>query len=141
MASPTRTPSGQAGPSRQQLWRAAKGRMRRALEEGFYLEAIALQESMIADRLESLLDGGDGIRMQTLGRLISAATGLLDRSTLAAIDEWRNDRNAALHQMVKHGEGFDHGWRERIAYAHLVALRGIRVIQVTDSAVRAAKRR
>jgi len=70
--------------------------MRRSLEDGFYVEAIALQESMTADRLESLTDGG---------------------------------------------EGLDHGWRELVAYAHVVALRGVRVVQVTDSAVRAAKRR
>lgn len=46
---------GTADSARYSLTRNAHARMRQSLEAGYYLEAIALQDSLICDRLESLI--------------------------------------------------------------------------------------
>ena len=99
--------------------------MRRSIEEGFYLEAIALQESMIADRLESLIDGGSGVEMLTLGRLLKRAKGRISDDAWTIMDEWRLERNDVLHQMVKYGTDFPLTWRERVDLAHATAASGV----------------
>ena len=114
--------------------------MRRAIEEGFYLEAIALQESMIADRLESLIDDGVCVEMLTLGRLLKRTKGRISDDAWTAIDEWRLERNGALHQMVKYGPDFPLSWRARLALAHTTAMSGARVVRLCDAEVRRAKR-
>lgn len=114
--------------------------MTRSIEEGFYLEAIALQESMIADRLESLIDGGSGVEMLTLGRLLKRAKGRISDDAWTIMDEWRLERNDVLHQMVKYGSDFPLTWRERLALAHTTATSGVAVVRLCDAEVRKAKR-
>ena len=41
-----------SGKQRAEIYRHGIGRVERALREGFWLEAITLQESLISDRLE-----------------------------------------------------------------------------------------
>ena len=122
------------------MWRSAQRRMRRAIEKGFYLEAIALQESMIADRLESLIDDGVDVEMLTLGRLLKRTKGRISDDAWTAIDEWRLERNGALHQMVKYGPDFPLSWRGTLALAHTTATPGVRVMRLRDAGVWTAKR-
>ena len=140
IASPSHSPR-----VRQELWRMAKGRVERAIDEGFYLGAIALEESMMADRLESLLaHRGGPVEFDTVGRLGSQVrrhwsspelNKLLDRVTL-----WSNRRAAAIHQMVKYGQGHEWSWRERIALAHETADEGRLLLLEVERIVRRVKR-
>jgi hypothetical protein len=99
------------GMSRYQLYRKAWERIESATEAGYYLEAIALLESILTDRLESrasyLTRGNEGYR--NLGPLIRALRrheNVADfRPIIEQIDAWRERRNEALHEMVKFQSG------------------------------------
>lgn len=85
-------------------------RYKEAMDAGFYIEAIALMESAISDRLESTLNylfPNKDYSFKTIGKL---TCGLLDNrcylsenwiSILEEIKEWADKRNDAVHQMVK----------------------------------------
>jgi len=98
------------GTRRRMLYESARDQIERSIQSGFYGEAIALCESILADRLESRLSflRNKNRGFQTLGTLVCAlrsvekgdATQPL-RDTIEAIDVWRKLRNRALHQMVK----------------------------------------
>jgi hypothetical protein len=94
----------------------ANERMKRAMEQGFYLEAITICESLISDRLLSSLDRRHGVERNAragLHRLINAHLDetLLDRSSQAhgekltdifsALRIWKDKRNELLHGIAK----------------------------------------
>lgn len=134
------------GKSRAELYRQVAARMERALREGFWLEAISLQESMVADRLESLLEAVHGERNhRSLGALISAARRLEglepgDVEFLGRLDAWRVQRNEALHMMVKFSDAHSAPWAERLAYCRAAALDGRPLRLEADRWVRARRR-
>ena len=92
-------------------------RINSALEAGFHLEAITIQESIISDRLLSYVLGvAPNSKVHTrsgLGELISqwrkqAGASLItpDGTDLGkAADAWRNKRNTAVHGLVKSAPG------------------------------------
>jgi hypothetical protein len=91
-------------------YKLAFDRMDEALQEGWLLEAISLQESIITDRLISILDAkGETVsRKQGLGRLIShtkmAMTGSgasVEGDFFHELDQWRDARNECIHAFCK----------------------------------------
>lgn len=130
------------GATRAELYRQVGGRMERAIREGFWLEAITLQESMVSDRLESLLESVYGKRMhRSLGPLLAAVRrldGLTDddRDLLARLGRWKDERNAALHMMVKFSDDHDTSWSERLAGCREAALAGRQLRNEVDRWVR-----
>jgi hypothetical protein len=92
-------------------------RINAAIEAGFNLEAITIEESIISDRLLSYVLGVDASskvqKRSGLGDLIArwrklAGASLIepDGSDLGkAVDEWRQKRNLAVHGMVKSAPG------------------------------------
>lgn len=124
---------------RKQLYTNAYLQIQMAIEQGFYLEAITLCESMISDRLESriaYLTGQDQQNRQfsnlgpLLGKLKSAnPNNRLENSEEAlllyeAIREWTRLRNTALHEMVKVAEDEHVDWSVRYQHNKTVALKG-----------------
>jgi hypothetical protein len=109
------------GTRRLLLQAAARDHIERSIKEGFFCEVIAISESIISDRLESRLSwlakdfpdqGNDtgpnyqyAIGFWELGRLIKwlrvCETDSKLRELLDALDNWRKERNGALHEMVK----------------------------------------
>lgn len=148
----TRTPSTRKAPigdERYVLFRGAAHRISTAVNEGFYLEAITLIESILAERLEKraqylyktlsikskeINKVKDGF--QCLGPLI-IAINKHERSqdvlmALKEIDAWRESRNRALHEMVKIGSLTRDPWQERIDEARKIAVNGITVLLKYD---------
>ena len=92
-------------------------RINSALEAGFHLEAITIEESIISDRLLSYVLGvapsSKAHKKSGLGELINhwrkhAGDSLIkpDGSDLGKItDEWRKKRNKAVHGLVKSAPG------------------------------------
>ena len=79
---------------------------KKAMKEGFYIEAIALMESAISDRLESTLNylnPNSDYSYETIGRLANALlkANYYSEDTLNEIKIWAKTRNEAIHQMVK----------------------------------------
>jgi len=109
-----------AGMQRYELYRRAWDQIGAASRSGFYLEAITLIESLIADRLESrasYLTGKDK-GFQNLGPLLSLVRAE-DRDpafleAYKAIDEWRDRRNRAMHEVVKFEDGVSVTWDEKV---------------------------
>ena len=136
-----------AGQLRAELYRQGIGRSERAMREGFYIEAIAIQESVIADRLEYLLESVYGGRQfRSLGRLLSIVRSKipedqLDDELLRSVEEWSKRRNAAVHRMVKFSEFHDISWRQRLADCRSAAFDGRRIMRETDAWVRRTRKR
>ena len=91
-------------------YRLAFERLDDALLEGWLLEAISLEESIISDRLLSILKAykADVSERQSLGNLIAqtkkAITGsglMTEEDIFAELDQWRNDRNECVHAFCK----------------------------------------
>lgn len=137
-----------ANPDRSALYRAANGRIKDAIEQGFPLEAVGLLESIIADRLESHIGdlSGKPVGFGTLGRLIPRAATLDDSAEMAQLaerlDAWRQERNRVVHEMAKvsvaDAAGVD--WATRSRAAAVVARQGIRLFRDLDKHIRARRR-
>lgn len=114
---PTISDNPQVGAARHDLYKNAIDKYRKAMKSGFYIEAISLMESLISDRIESLLNAvaktedGEESKEKSflpLGQLVSAAlkcesvskcehiTAILDK-----INDWKRKRNGAIHEMAK----------------------------------------
>lgn len=114
-------PKSGVGGHRYELYCQAWDRINDALLNGYYLESIALLESLLSDRLESRASflTGQNEGFQTLGNLIKT---FMARETDAAflsivndIDSWRIERNKALHELVKFQPCERPTWQEKTA--------------------------
>ena len=120
-------------------YREAWGRIRRAQGHGFYLEAVTLEESIIADRLISFLvcvgavQPDARLERQSFGQLVQQWIALVPEpiktkhfsDLRTAVDEWRKRRNKVVHGMVKSVPGTDHDdVLNFLEEAKLVALEG-----------------
>ena len=94
-------------------YKLAFERMDEALEQGWLLEAITLQESIISDRLLSTLreHGRDLESFHSLKKLIAECrlivTGDSDRVSgdfFDELDRWRFKRNKCIHEFCKMDE-------------------------------------
>jgi len=99
-------------------YREAWARIKAARENDFYLEAIAIEESILSDRLSSHLKYHGKYpkhrkdRYVSFSSLITAWAGLEESSPSEAlpglreqIDKWREQRNTILHALVKSDAG------------------------------------
>ncbi|OHE57631.1 MAG: hypothetical protein A2Z47_13205 [Thermodesulfovibrio sp. RBG_19FT_COMBO_42_12] len=92
-------------------YKAAWERISSAIEHGFYLEAVALCESIISDRLISYVHGvtGKHVKLETqfnhligLWRTNAGVIAWKDHVDLAdSVDLWRTKRNMVVHGLVK----------------------------------------
>ena len=80
-----------------------------AKDKGFYLEAITLLESIIADRLESYLvrtTANTNYTFKPLGYLIKGLKDINDaQMPIADRETWKSARNQYLHEMAKIEDG------------------------------------
>ncbi len=142
------------GLQRYALLKAAFQHAQRAIEEERYLEAIPVLESIILDRLSSLVGGSlnhDIDLKWTIGRIHELATknavrpnggpGRGTKTRLPAdivsfIDKdvrgWFDLRNHAIHGMAKLRRVGDDTFAQRYAKLGAVALTGVRVLLQLD---------
>lgn len=111
-----------------ELIKNALNRVDRAIKSGFYIEAIALLESLIADRIESSIENKTGVnqKVQNLGSLIKNAVShsVISEDFAIEIRAWSNNRAKVVHEMVKVSSEKPGSWRERISFARDLALEG-----------------
>lgn len=137
------------GMQRFNLYKPAFSRISKALEGGFYIDAICILESLITDRLESyfLSVHDKDLSFSSLGTLIENFRSnkiQIDKDLRLLITErlhqWREERNTAAHAMVKLGDGALLPWEERVALCEKAAKEGLVLFREIDAHVRCAKR-
>ena len=124
------------GQKRYQLYKSAIDRYQKALKEGFYLEAITLMESLITDRLESILIYHGIIRPEEAFRMLGPCItelqkvqGVLSDDLLVQLNNWRKDRNKSLHEIAKIEEGDPAIFNQRYSSLQQVAKDGYKLFQ------------
>jgi len=121
------------GKFKYELIKNARKRVERAIKSGFHIEATALLESLIADRLESSIENKTGKiqKVQNLGPLIKSAIShsIISEDFAADIRSWSNNRAKVIHEMVKVSNENSGNWRERIAFARDLAIQGKEILR------------
>ena len=101
--------------NRYEIYKQAMSRYNLAMKEGFYFEAVAIMESLIADRMESRIGEltNQQVIFDTLGNLRDQLNGKPDyyprietneeliKVYNKVVSDWAGKRNKALHQIVK----------------------------------------
>lgn len=120
-------------------YREAWVRIKKAQGYGFYLEAVTLEESIIADRLVSFLvcvgeiQADSKVEKHSFGQLIQRWMKRVPEpipikyfpDLRSAIDEWRKHRNRVVHGMVKSVPGSKHNdVLDFLEEAKFIALQG-----------------
>jgi len=141
------TPGTNVGNARYHLYRMAYGRIKGAMEDGYYLEAVTLIESIISDRLESRLTKviGSDFSFKTLGALIDKSRSVetdaaLKKLVIDDLNDWRALRNEALHEMAKLASGDSSTWEDRMYALVLIADDGLKVLKALDSRCKALRK-
>lgn len=141
--------STEVGQARGELYKKALDRANLAYASGFFLETIALVESLIADRLESIISLLDGqpARFGTVGEAarelkkrlaaIDGANGLL---LLDAVTAWSRDRGRWIHEFAKVSAEGNLDWNQRLEDAQRVAERGLDLLREVTAEASAAIR-
>ena len=138
----------EVGAAKQQLYREAHKRLSRAIKNGFHVEAIALTESIMSDRIESAISTitGQVVEIGTLGKLISAFRELhpIDEEFRLELRDWNRARGQVIHQMVKLTDEHQATWRERMTFARHTAIQGEVLLKelrkVTDKIIREGRK-
>ncbi len=129
----------QKGEIRRDRYQRVLEQYKRAMESGFYLEAVTLMESIISDRLESRATYlGKTTGFDTLGKLcniLSSDTVLKD--IIPQIVDWKNGRNRMLHEMSKiDASDMAEDFGEKYESGRLLAQSGFDIFRQVDAAVR-----
>jgi hypothetical protein len=131
------------GALRFRLYKHCYQRVDQALDAGYHLEAIALLESMISDRLESRLAflAQTDFSFKTLGALINKARAAecdpeLRVLVIEKLPVWSKNRNEAIHEMAKLADGDTDGWEARQLKNSQFARDGLALLRKLDSRVK-----
>ncbi len=135
------------GRQRFELYKNAYDWINYSINEEFYLEAIALIESLIADRLESRLTFllKKNFAFKTLERIISNSKDMETDDKLKAlvvnnVNNWKDSRNKALHEMVKIEKGTSISWTKRRNLTKKTAKDGLKLLRKIDNSVKKLQR-
>lgn len=130
---------------KSELIKSANTRVKSCIKTGHHIEAIALLESLIADRLEAGLSRKrEGAQpMSTLGPLLKESLNveLISNELCDEIRSWSKERNKVLHEMVKVRDSGSGNWSERMKYARSLALEGNQIYERLAKEIRKIQRR
>ena len=120
------------GQLRYRTYKSSISRINLAIDAGFYLEAITLCESLIADRLESRLNFLTKSDKYSFDMLFNMQTkieelepeGELNLIVNERLHSWRKNRNKVLHGMAKIAEGDQREWGDKLEECKNIAIEG-----------------
>lgn len=134
-----------AGMPRHNRYKAAIERCNKATKDGFFIETIAIEESLVSDRLESLTNEitGGGWSYKPAGKLV---WNLLNNHRSRLNEEliewlkktrgWCKTRNTAIHCMAKLTPDMKISFKDDYAQLPAVAKEGMKVFRGLDNAIR-----
>lgn len=113
----------------------AISRIEKAIGDGYYLEAIALAESILSDRLALYLHhNGDKSDSKNLHKLVATSIEFNRLELFEEIDCWRQKRNKSIHGLVRLSPYENHmGIEEFDAMSADTANKGYKLVQQTES--------
>ena len=109
---------------RYAMYKQAWNRYNEAYKAKYFIECIALVESLIADRMESLaneISSSSKFSYSTLEKLTEYLSGkkqtpMLTESIIQIIGKivaWKDGRNKAIHEMAKLSEGLNETFEQK----------------------------
>lgn len=118
------------------------------MAKGSHIEAVALIESIMSDRIESAIGAitKKEVNASTLGSLFNQLSQLqsTDPDLAESIKAWNKSRGLVIHQMVKLTSNYDSDWSARLKLARLTAKEGLQVLtelrKYTDRIIRDNKK-
>jgi hypothetical protein len=118
---------------RNQLRRRTYWQSRNALDQEFYLESIAISESLICDSLESFLQKIDGsVYVMTLetaaNKVLKKCYKDSDIILIQRIKGWSKDRDKAIHEIAKVHSSNQLDWDERVLENEEIAREGLDLV-------------
>lgn len=108
--------------AREDLYHRAYSRVNKAIARGFHIEAIAILESLMCDRLENLLQAinpESKVELGSLGKLYNSVSKEIEMPELLLADlkQWNMARGQVIHQLVKISDVDAVSWQHRMAFA------------------------
>jgi len=135
------------GQERYEIMKAAISRYNTAIEHSFFLEATALIESLISDRLESRLGElkKEPISFDTIGNLLNSLRKIEPDTVLKEImnkqiNNWCGGRNAVIHQAAKIELGKKKEWMDFIKQAEKTAKDGRKIFDKYNKQLKKLRR-
>ncbi len=136
----------QVGKYRENLYKEAYQRIKSAKKHGYWLEIIAICDSIIGDRFESLVAAiknqvESGRKFRTISQIIENHGPKIVRngfpqSVIDELVEWVDLRNRFMHEIVKVRDNEISSWEDRIILAKKTAETGIKYSRMIDKITR-----
>ena len=128
--------SPEIGKLRYETYKGVLSKYKKAMEVGCYLEAITLMESIIFDRLASIvneINGKDISTKMSFGKLIKKTRDIEFLSPYTeGLKKWKDNRNSAIHGMAK---SLEPGFNEKYNATKEVAEIGCELFREVDKAI------
>ena len=128
--------SPEIGKLRYETYKGVLSKYKKAMEVGCYLEAITLMESIIFDRLASIvneINGKDIPTKMSFGKLIKKTRDIEFLSSYTeGLKKWKDNRNSAIHGMAK---SLEPGFNEKYNATKEVAEIGCELFRKVDKAI------
>lgn len=135
------------GQEKYKIIKAAISHYNTAIEHSFFLEATALMESLISDRLESRLGElkEDSISFNTIGNLLQLLREVEKDPLLLEImnkklNDWCGERNKVIHQAAKIELGKKREWMDFIKQAEKTAKDGRKIFDEYNKQLKKLRR-
>ena len=104
---------------KKRIWAMASIQLRDAMEDGYWIEAVSIEESMMVDAIESYLQKHyKADKFLTLGEAISAVLKLnlidKDEALFIRARRWVNERNVVVHELMKVNKTNQWTWEQKM---------------------------
>lgn len=135
------------GKNRYEVIKDCIERYKSALDDEYYLEAIALIESLIADRMESRITELNKLphNFDTLNNLKTQLSKIETSKEIKNIinkdlNSWMGERNTAIHQSAKIEYGKPKSVSDHYKIAKITAEKGYKIFRALDKEINKLRR-
>jgi hypothetical protein len=114
---------------KKRIWANGAIQLREAIEDGYWIEAVAIEESMMADAIESWLQNHYKLdKLMTLREGVNAVLRLgpnsSDEEVFLKVKSWINDRDIVINELMKVNKKIQLSWDQKMNFNLAVAIEG-----------------